>query len=317
MPEPERRSGAPPKILQPERDEASREVRRLCGIGDEAAPTADDQIAAFRELGWPQLELRSVDGQALAELDDESFDRLAGRLHACELTVPVLCSRIGSWYKPSPGAFEDDVRELKVLAHRARDLGSRYVRIMSFPAPELEERAARDLAVNRIRRLSDVAHTSGLTLLHENCVGWAGGAHPERVLELLEAVGSEALGVLFDLGNGLAYGYEPLDFLKAVVPHVVHVHVKDGRRAADEAPGGEREVSWVLPGQGEARVRECLELLLDSGYEGLFSIEPHLQTVPHLGKQAQGEEARRLFVSYGRHFEDLLSSMLVNTGSSP
>ncbi|NUS02890.1 MAG: sugar phosphate isomerase/epimerase, partial [Nonomuraea sp.] len=33
----------------------------LAGIGDEAAPDLDGQIAAVAELGWRRLELRTID----------------------------------------------------------------------------------------------------------------------------------------------------------------------------------------------------------------------------------------------------------------
>jgi L-ribulose-5-phosphate 3-epimerase len=275
--------------------------RRLCGVGDEAAAPARAQIDAIRSLGWSSLELRSVDGVPLARLDDSSFERLLAQLEEADIQVPVLCSRIGSWAHSTPGAFEDDLWELNTLGARASRLGARYVRIMSYPAPNLAEHEAMQLAHERIRRLAEVARGMGLVLLHENCVGWAGGARPERVLRLIEAVGDDALSVLFDVGNGLAYGYDSVAFLERVLPFVAHVHVKDGRRT-------ERGVQWLPPAEGDARLEECIERLFAHGYGGLFSIEPHLLTVPHLGRQAEGEEGLRAFVDYGRQFSNVITT---------
>jgi sugar phosphate isomerase/epimerase len=95
---------------------------------------------------------------------------------------------------------------------------------------------------------------------------------------MLEEVDSPALRLVFDTGNGLAYGYRSTDYLAAVLPWVAHVHVKDGRRAPGDA-GPE----WTLPGAGQAEVAACVGLLEEAGYTGFYSLEPHVAHIPHLG----------------------------------
>lgn len=263
----------------------------FAGIGDEAGPGLADQLAALSTLDWTGIELRSVDGIALADLDEPAFASVAEAVADAGLSVVCVDSRIGDWAHTVTGPFDADLRELDILARRCAALGCRYLRVMSYPNAGLDEREWRGRAVERIRVLTDRAARAGVVLLHENCAGWAAD-DADRVLDLLDTVASPALGLLFDTGNGVAHGYSAYDLLAEVVEHVAHVHVKDA------TGGGERTV-YTLPGEGDARVADCLGLLLDHGYRGAVSIEPHLATVPHAGTQT-APDARARFVAAGR-----------------
>lgn len=274
---------------------------RLAGIGDEAALGLDAQIAAVRRLGWTALELRTVDGVAMADLGPGAFHEVAARLSDAGLDVPCLASRIGNWSRPVTGPFDDDLAELHALVRQCHELGCRYVRIMSYPDGGLTEPEWAARAVDRVARLAAVAEEAGITLLHENCTGWAGD-RADRVLRLLREVDSPALRLLFDTGNGLAHGYDALDLLRRILPHVAHVHVKDAVRT----PAG--TVVYTLPGDGRARIADCLRLLLASGYSGALSLEPHLAVRPHEAHRMQGDTAT-LFVRAGERLGRILAGL--------
>ncbi|WP_406689877.1 sugar phosphate isomerase/epimerase family protein [Saccharopolyspora sp. ID03-671] len=267
---------------------------QLAGIGDEAGASLPEQIAAITELGWPGIELRTVDGVALAELDSSRFQRVRRAVEAAGLRVVCLDSRIGNWARPITAPPADDLRELDVLADRCAALGTRYVRIMSYLADGLDEAEWRDRVLERIALLGDRAARHGVVLLHENCSGWA-GSDPARMLRLVDA-GGPCLRLLFDVGNGVEHGYDAFEVLQRVLPHVEHVHVKD----AVGVPG---RAEYVLPGDGDARVHDCLRLLLDHGYSGALSLEPHLVTRPHEGVAGSDPGP---FLRAGRRLERML-----------
>ncbi|WP_255949950.1 sugar phosphate isomerase/epimerase family protein [Streptomyces odontomachi] len=276
-------------------------VDRLAGIGDEAAVGLDGQLAALRRLNWSTVELRTVNGTAVADLTPDAAGTLAERLRAARVRVVCLASRIGNWGRPITGSFDDDVAELETLAQWCTLLGCRYVRIMSYPNDGLAERDWARHAIDRISRLAVRAERCGVTLLHENCAGWAGRSG-KRTRRLLDEVGSPALRLLFDIGNGVPHGYDAHRLLEQVLPYVAHVHVKD---AVPTAAG----TVYTLPGYGRARVMDCLRLLLGSGYAGAFSLEPHLATVPHEGRRAQNGDAAESFVRAGRQLRRLLDTL--------
>lgn len=272
----------------------------LTGIGDEAAPGADGQLTALRRLGWTTVELRNVDGTALADLSPAAFGALARRLSDDGVTVTAVASRIGNWSRPVTGDLGLDLAELDVLAERCAVLGCRLVRIMSYPNDGLPEREWADRVLARTAVLADRAERAGLLLVHENCAGWAGD-RADRALRLLRAVDSPALRLLFDTGNGVPYGYDAPAMLRDLAPYVAHVHIKDAVRLPDGS------TAYTLPGEGGAGVAECLRILAAHGYGGALSLEPHLAVRPHEGLTRAGEDAVDLFVRAGHALAALLS----------
>ncbi|GAB2687662.1 sugar phosphate isomerase/epimerase family protein [Kitasatospora kifunensis] len=281
-------------------------TRRIdyCGITDEAAVDLAGQLAATRELGWRAVELRTVDGQPIDLLNGPAFARTAARIAEADLTVPVIASRIGSWSRPISCDLDQELAELAVLAERCAVLGTRYLRIMSYPNDGLSDIDWEREVLRRVRVLAKHAADRGLILLHENCAGWA-GADAGRALRLLDAAGAESFGLLFDTGNGAAYGYRALDQLRTLAPYVKHVQIKD-------AVGGPQQPTYTLPGAGQAQVAQCLRLLLDTGYAGHFSIEPHLAVRPHEQYRAEPTECRAAFAAAGQALRTLTEQLVAD-----
>ncbi|WP_406982051.1 sugar phosphate isomerase/epimerase family protein [Nocardiopsis protaetiae] len=277
------------------------EPPRLAGIGDEAAPGLDGQLAALGALGWELLEVRTLDGVPIAAVPEDGVAAAAERIRGAGARVVAVAAKIGDWSRPATGDFALDLAELDALARRCAALGTRTVRIMSYPSGGLPAPEWGRTARARVRELAHRAEDAGLLLVHENCAGWA-GEDAERALDLLAHADSPALRLLFDTGNGVAHGYDAPAMLRDLAPHVAHVHIKDAVRT----PGG--DTAYVPPGEGAAGVEECLRILAGHGYRGALSIEPHLHLRPHL--LAHGADPGRgdpaAFVEYGRRLEGLV-----------
>lgn len=277
------------------------ELPRPAGIGDEAAPDLAGQLTAVRTLGWNLLELRTLDGTPIAELSRTDVALAAERIRAAGVDVVAVAAKIGDWSRPATGDFAVDLAELETLVQHCVVLGTRTVRIMSFPSGGLTGTEWGRTARDRVRELARRAEDAGLLLVHENCAGWAGD-DADRALELLAHADSPALRLLFDTGNGIEHGYDAPAMLREIAQYVAHVHVKDAIRT----PGG--ETAYVLPGEGSAGVEECLRILAEHGYRGALSIEPHLHLRPHL--RAHGTDPGRgdvdAFVEYGQRLESTM-----------
>ncbi|GAA1248222.1 hypothetical protein GCM10009665_43900 [Kitasatospora nipponensis] len=278
-----------------------------CGVADEAAADLAGQLAAVRELGWQQIELRTIDGIPLDLLPGPAFARAAARITEAGLTVPVVASRIGGWARPISCDLDQELAELEVLAERCAVLGADRVRIMSYPNDGLPELEWEREVLRRIRVLARRAADLGLVLLHENCSGWA-GRDATRALRLLEAAGTDSFGLLFDTGNGAAHGYRPLALLRTLAPYVRHVQVKDAA-SGPEAP------EYRLPGEGEMAVADCLRLLLGAGYRGSWSIEPHLAVRPHEHYRAEPAHCRATFAACGQALRRLAEELAAQDGA--
>lgn len=276
------------------------DVLALSGLGDEAGRTLGQQIAVHRELGWTRIELRTVDGVPVQSMGVRAIRETAARVADAGLRVPVVASSIGSWSRPVTCRFADELAELRSALSTARALSAPFVRVMAYPNDGLPKAQWRAEVVRRMSELARRAEHAGVVLLLENCAGWA--AHDaDRALELLLETGSPALRLLFDLGNPIAYDYDGLRFLDRVLEYVEHIHVKD---AVPEAMNG--GTRFTAPGQGDARVGDCLRLAVARGYEGCLSIEPEIAHVFHLGRSAPDDVLRETYIGYAQRFEALL-----------
>jgi sugar phosphate isomerase/epimerase len=248
-------------------------VGGYAGIGDEAAADVAGQVAAIVALGWGAIELRTVGGAPIAGLHPRRFAEVSDAVHARGLRVVCVDSRIGNWSRPVTGPMAEERAELAALTVRCAELDCRFVRVMSWPNDGLADAEWRRAVLDRTRTLTEQAERAGLTLLHENCAGWA-CRRADRMLELVTEVDSPHFRLLFDIGNGVEHRYRAPDLLRELLPYVAHVHVKDAVRTEDG-------VRYTLPGDGSSEVADCLRLLREHGYRGALSIEPHLATRPH------------------------------------
>ena len=184
-------------------------------------------------------------------------------------------------------------------------LGTPFVRCMSYPnsKPPLSDGEWRHEAVRRLRGLVRIAKDANVTLVHENCNGW-GGQGPRQTVDLLEDVGSEHFKLVFDTGNPIPYNQDAWEYYKGVRDHVAYVHIKDYQL---DAEGKEKA---VYPGDGKGAVREIISDLLSHGYDGGFSIEPHITSVIHLAQDASDPElAYQTYVEYGKRLEKLVKEL--------
>jgi sugar phosphate isomerase/epimerase len=276
---------------------------QCAGFADEVSVDIDQQIAAIRALGWPGIEMRLVGkGRHFDDVTDEEFESVREKLERTGIQIVAYGSQIANWSRKISGSFDMDVAELTRIMPRMRKTGTQIVRIMSYPNDGWAERDWRVEAVRRLRELCRMAEANGIILGHENCDGWAGQG-PDATLSCLAEVGSPALKLIFDTGNPVTYGQDSWVYYQAVREHIVHVHIKDYVRDA-LAPGGYRA---GFPGQGEGCVRDIVADLKRTGYNGWYSMEPHIVSVIHEGRDACGNEdrARDVFLQYGKAFEKL------------
>ncbi len=278
-------------------------IVRFAGFADEVSVDVDRQIATIQGLGWPGIEMRLAGpGRHFDDVSEAEFEATVARLEASGIRIVAYGSQIGNWSRKISGRFDLDLAELERILPRMRRTGTKLVRIMSYPNDGWEERAWRTECLRRLRRLTRMAEDAGVVLGLENCEGWA-GHRADTSLEALAEIDSRSLQLIFDTGNPVVYEQDPWAWYHAVRDHVVHVHIKDYVRDA-ALPAGYRA---VLPGRGAGRVADIVADLKRRGYEGWFTIEPHIVSVIHEGRDATGNEAEALevFLRYGKAFEVL------------
>ncbi|MHB0896016.1 MAG: sugar phosphate isomerase/epimerase family protein [Spirochaetales bacterium] len=274
----------------------------MTGIADESDSDIEAQLANHRNLGWKDIEIRNVGGKNICEMSDADFDQVRAAVVETGFSVVSFGSAIANWARPITTPFPKDIDDLRRAAPRMRKLGTSYLRIMSYPNDRLTEAEWKAETFRRMNELVTIAEGEGIVLVHENCDGWA-SASPENLGELLSKIDSPALRVVFDTGNPVSHGGDielTTRFFEVALPYIVHFHIKDCVRSSSG-------IVHTYPGEGECGVENFARELISRGYEGLFSIEPHMASQIHLGGAAvPGLDQRGIYLEYGRKAWELV-----------
>jgi sugar phosphate isomerase/epimerase len=299
------------------------------GFADEAAHSIDGQIRATKELGWRWIESRKIDGANIHDISDDAFDAVCRKLEAASVGINCFGSAIANWGKKIDEPNEPSLAEARRAIPRMQRLGTKLIRVMSYavlpgrpPQEQLEEERFR-----RLRELTALFLDAGIQPVHENCMNY-GGMGWRYSLRIVERV--PGLKLVFDTGNcvhsddvdapAAADGKRPRqstwEFYTHVRDHIAYVHIKDGRWDAAAGHG-----VHTFPGEGQADVKRIVADLLSRGYDGGFSMEPHLAVVHHDPSLSSPESIMYAnYVEYGRRFmrlvDEIRTTTAVRTGAA-
>lgn len=148
------------------------------------------------------------------------------------------------------------------------------------------------LAVETFQPMAEAADKAGATIVIE---GYPGGpphyavlcCTPESCRSILRDVGP-GMGLNFDPSHLIRLGVDPLRFLHEFLPHIHHVHGKDTELFPEAQyefgiyqdsvfqksyAFGQNIWRYTIPGHGQFGWSTAFEILHDSGYEGVVSVE--------------------------------------------
>jgi len=245
----------------------------LTGFGDEIDDDPDIQCLVLQALGASHIEIRSAWRTNVLSLDDEQIERLRECLNRRSMRVSSIASPIGKIDIGLPVA--DSLASLERAIALARTFETPYIRIFSFYRfAEQSPGEIRDAVLERIAALVRRAERESITLVHENEKDIYGDT-PGRVRDLIEAIGSERLRVVWDPANFVQVGIQPFsEGYTTLAPYIDYVHVKDARLATGAVtPAGEGDGEWP----------STITALIQANYAGFVSLEPHLSSVGNAG----------------------------------
>lgn len=259
----------------------------LSGFGDEIDADPVVQLSVLEALGARHLELRGAWDTGVLDLDARQRETLRHLLDERGFEVSAIASPLGKVSLDLP--VEAEVERLAIAIDVARAFSTRYIRMFSFWQEGRDPGALRDDVLVRLRAMADVAEREDIVLLHENEKGIYGDT-PERVLDLVESVGSGQLRLAWDSANFVQVGSRPFtDAYARLRPYVEYVQIKDAVAATGQV---------AAAGEGDGELVETLTALRDDGYQGFVSLEPHLSAAHSLGgfsgPAAFGRAARAL-----------------------
>jgi sugar phosphate isomerase/epimerase len=266
----------------------------LSGFADEIDADLNVQCATLNDLGITHVEFRSAWDTNVLDLSDDQIDESAAILGAHGLSVSSIGSPIGKIN------IDDDFDAHLVRAQRAITVAQRlnapFIRIFSFFLRADQPPAKyRDEVLRRMAALTELAAPTGIVLLHENEKDIYGDI-PERVLDIVESVGSPTLRLAWDAANFVQVGVTPFtDGYAMLRPHTVYVQIKDALLATGDV---------VPAGEGDGQIRETVRAFAADGFDGFFSMEPHLGEYNEYGALSGPEN----FTRATRAFTKILDS---------
>ena len=244
--------------------------------------------------------------------------RCARKLDAAGIRVNCFGSTIANWSKSVDEPFAETLatveRTIRRMSALDVPLGARHE--LRHPArrqpaarwPDQKKEERFPSPARNLRPLSRRRHHAGARELHElrrhelGTFARNAGSRPRPQARLRY----RQSGLTPDFRKPFPYpNQDARESYEKLREYIVHVHIKDGVR--DPATGKER---YFFPDEGVCAVATIVEDLLASGYDGDFSIEPHMAVVFHDANVSSSERARfDNYLEYGRRFERLLDEV--------
>jgi len=271
---------------------------RLSAFADEISADLQEQIDVLHSEHIGFLDLRSVWGINVLDLDDQQLQRLKQELDAAGIGVAAIGSPIGKVPVDSPNnvlmsRFE---RAMQV----AKFLQTPYIRIFSFyqhdsGLAELLPAARRNEVLEHLQAMLQLAEQENILLLHENEKDIYGDTIA-RCVDILRTLNNDHLQAAFDPANFIQCGEPPYpEAYQALKPWIRYVHVKDALQ----------DGQVVAAGEGVTRWPDLLRHLRRDGYDGFLSLEPHLAA----SGRFQGFSGPALFKQASQALQTMLREM--------
>lgn len=237
----------------------------LTGFTDELCEDFQEQLETAGAYGLKHIEIRGVNGINIGELTAGQQDTAIEILKEKGFSVSAIGSPIGKISITED--FAPHFKKFQNMVALAKKLGTKYIRLFSFYMPKGDTPAQHTAEV--MRRMGQMVHYAeqrDVVLLHENEKGIYGD-NAERCLELMQTFSGGYFKAVFDFANFVECGVDTKAAYALLEPYIAYVHIKDALAA---------EKKIVPAGQGNGNVAELLGKLMESGYSGFLSLEPHL-----------------------------------------
>ncbi len=232
--------------------------------------TMQDFLKRANELG--------MDGVSLESCFFPSYD--AGWLKDLKAQLDEYgFDRVYAWGHPDGlerGQNRDAYNDMIASIPRAKAIGADVMRVVGSSlmfrhephGPQIEA------LIKMFKEAVKAAEDQGVKMAIENHIDFTA----DEILQLLEGVGSEYLGLNFDTGNFLRLLDDPVRGMEKLAPYVLATHVKDLVPDKNASPTDWFFFAGVPVGQGLINNQKLAEFLQKSNFKGFLAVEidhPH------------------------------------------
>lgn len=257
--------------------------------------TLEDAVKTCRRHGIEALEVRmNFHPWSDLSLPDQAYEEMHEYLCKNSLKVSDLGTsiRINRY-------DEGGLEELKRCSCIANILHCRGLRIMMGFKRKLKSEKVPEVdyagAVKWLIEADQILEQYGTEIWIETHDEFAKG----KVLrELLNQHDFKHIRLLWDIMHPLEAGEQPLETLEYVKNDLVHVHIKDGEPWEDQDRSSWR---YTRIGEGAVPIKEIVELIQSTGYDGYYSLEWERAWRTEL--RGEGFEVDEMIGQFARYME--------------
>ncbi|MBD3183613.1 TIM barrel protein [Candidatus Poribacteria bacterium] len=271
----------------------------------------ENSILRFAELGWKHLEMSAEHGK-MATQEGDWKERLIKLKDLCE-KVDVKIWQIHTPLEldiaqDDPDKCEEDMQIALKWAE--------YANLLDIPNlvihPGGKQRAENDREKDKIKttnieafcRLAETADKLGVRFCIENMqerIGqekWRIGARISDIREIIDAVGSESLGICFDSSHANVTGLDMTQAINECEGMLFATHMSDNDGSSDQ---------HRMPFGGNIDWKSVISALRDINYQGLFNLE-----IPNENKAPLTIRDARL-----RYARDIMEHLMADQAEKP
>ncbi len=241
-------------------------------------------VEKVKEMGFDAIEFTDLivpEGKTELEYAKEihaEADRVGLEISSYTVSADML--------NGSDGNLEKEIDRIKAKVDVAEVLGVKFMRHDAGWGYNDERKKymgfneALPVFIKGCKAVTEYAMENGIVTMIENHGFFCQDS--DRVEKIVCGVGDPNFGVLFDCGNFLCADENPVVAAGKLANYVKYVHAKDFfiRSGMGYDPGcgffrtrGGNYLRGTIVGQGDAPVKQCVEVIKNSGYDGYFSVE--------------------------------------------
>ena len=237
---------------------------KLGVITDEVTQDIFEAAQFCKKHGLECMEVRSVNDHSPFDFTDQDIADINAAAKKYDLSVCAISAPLFKCDFEDDAAIASHIENFEKCAMRANQIGAKMIRGFDFwdSGVSLEKRAEKYKNIAQICQKYDIICViEADPSVHSNT--------PHKTAELVKAIDSPYIKVLFDPGNEVWVNEKASDdAYMAVKPYLAHIHIKDADIIGGKPDG-------VKIGAGLVDYKTLFARLIDDEYCGNVMLETH------------------------------------------
>ena len=229
-------------------------------------------IRIAREAGYDALEM--IESKLIRYLDREFKAKDLVPLFESYSIRPVCINALKDIERVAPEEREALLVEAERLCAAAADIGCPTIQLVPFcglegrPWDEVLRLTARNVA-----DIADIGQRYGIRFQLEP-IAWSPIHSLSQSLQLIEEAGQDNVGMVIDFWHLWAGGETTPDDVAMLDGSMIYgIHFCDGKRHVPGTEWVEVELRGYLPGEGDLPIKEWVDAVRATGFDGVWSCE--------------------------------------------